>query len=100
MVAVVVAKRGAATGVETAAAVMAVAMGEGTAAQGVVTAAGTAVVAGMATATGMEMAMAMAMAMAERIPASLRTLRIPATCRCPIWIRPSQAATSASGLAA
>lgn len=96
MVAAVVAKQGAATVVETAAAVMAVAMGVVTVAPGVVTAAGTEVVAGMATAMGMEMEMEMA----ERIPASLRTLRIPATCRCPIWIRPSQAATSASGLAA
>lgn len=98
MVAAVVAKQGAATVVETAAAVMAVAMGVVTVAPGVVTAAGTEVVAAMATAMGMEMEMEMEMA--ERIPASLRTLRIPATCRCPIWIRPSQAATSASGLAA
>ncbi|GEM_PF-5705719 len=98
MVAAVVAKQGAATVVETAAAVMAVAMGVVTVAPVVETAAGTEVVAGMATAMGM--GMEMEMVMAERIPASLRTLRIPATCRCPTWIRPSQAATSASGLAA
>lgn len=95
MVAVVVAKRGAATVVETAAAVMAVAMGEGTAAQGVVTAVATAVVVG--TEMGTEMGTAMAMAMAERIRASPAIRSIRAMCRCPIWIHPFPAATKGSG---
>lgn len=95
MVAVVVAKQGAATGVETAAALMAVAMGEGTAAQGAVTAVATVVVVGMematATATGT------AMAMAERIRASPAIRSIRAMCPCPTWIHPFPAAIKGSG---
>ncbi len=93
MVAVVVAKQGAATVVETAAAVMAVAMVEGTAAQGVETAAATVVVVGMGMATGT----AMAMAMAERIRASPAIRSIRAMCPCPTWIHPSRAAIKGSG---
>ncbi len=80
----------------TVAVVTAVAMGAGTEAPGVVTAAATAVVvAGMEMATGT--AMAMAMAMAERIPASRAIRSIRAMCRCPTWIHPFPAATKGSG---
>ncbi len=77
----------------TVAVVTAVAMGEGTATQGVVTAAATAVVAGMEMATGT----AMVMAVAERIRASRAIRSIRAMCRCPIWIPPFPAATKGSG---
>ncbi|KUP00610.1 hypothetical protein AR274_20240 [Stenotrophomonas maltophilia] len=84
MVAVPAGRQGA---VMEMAAAMVVVM-EMAAVMAVATAVATAVVAGMETATAT--ATVMVMAMAERIPASLRTLRIPATCRCPTWIHPSE----------